>query len=53
MEDHLIEISGGHYSKEGTTQICSTYRDFACNFKSGLEFNKIIGFVVDRMEENT
>ncbi len=37
MEDHLLEIFGGHDTKEVITKSLSTYTDLTWNYKSQLE----------------
>nr|YP_009472431.1 protochlorophyllide reductase subunit B [Bryopsis sp. HV04063]ARO74076.1 protochlorophyllide reductase subunit B [Bryopsis sp. HV04063] len=53
MEDHLLEIFGGHDSKTVITQTLSTNSDLQWS-KGGLEeLQKIPGFVRNRIKRNT
>lgn len=53
MEDHLLEIFGGHDVKTAITKSLST--DSSLNWSSGAtaELNKIPGFVRNRIKRNT
>ena len=53
MEDHLLEIFGGHDSKIAITKSLST--DTCLNWSPGSleELNKIPGFVRNRVKRNT
>ncbi len=53
MEDHLLEIFGGHDTKEGITKGMSADSDLGWS-KDGLaELNKIPGFVRGKVKRNT
>jgi light-independent protochlorophyllide reductase subunit B len=53
MEDHLLEIFGGHDTKEVITKSLSTDTDLTWNYESQLELNKIPGFVRGKIKRNT
>nr|QWW92854.1 protochlorophyllide reductase ChlB subunit [Herbertus javanicus] len=53
MEDHLLEIFGGHDTKEVITKSLSTDADLTWNVESQLELNKIPGFVRGKIKRNT
>lgn len=53
MEDHLLEIFGGHDTKEVITKGLSTDTDLTWNYESQLELNKIPGFVRGKIKRNT
>jgi light-independent protochlorophyllide reductase subunit B len=53
MEDHLLEIFGGHDTKEVITKSLSTDTDLNWNSESQLELNKIPGFVRGKIKRNT
>jgi light-independent protochlorophyllide reductase subunit B len=53
MEDHLLEIFGGHDTKEVITKSLFTDTDLTWNYKSKLELNKILGFVRGKIKRNT
>nr|YP_009531774.1 ChlB subunit of protochlorophyllide reductase [Leiosporoceros dussii]AXZ70877.1 ChlB subunit of protochlorophyllide reductase [Leiosporoceros dussii] len=53
MEDHLLEIFGGHDTKEVVTKSLSTDKDLVWNSESQLELNKIPGFVRGKTKRNT
>nr|YP_010715447.1 protochlorophyllide reductase subunit B [Todea barbara]WDE24585.1 protochlorophyllide reductase subunit B [Todea barbara] len=53
MEDHLLDIFGGHDTKEAITKSLSTDTDPNWNLESQLELNKIPGFVRGRIKKNT
>jgi light-independent protochlorophyllide reductase subunit B len=52
MEDHLLEIFGGHDTKEVITKSLSTDTDLTWNYESQLELNKIPGFVRGKIKRN-
>lgn len=53
MEDHLLEIFGGHDTKEGITKTMSADSDLTWT-KDGLaELNRIPGFVRGKVKRNT
>ena len=53
MEDHLLEIFGGHDTKEAITQTMSADSDLSWS-KDGLtELNRIPGFVRGKVKRNT
>nr|QWW93181.1 protochlorophyllide reductase ChlB subunit [Lunularia cruciata] len=53
MEDHLLEIFGGHDTKEVITKSLSTDTDLTWNSESQLELSKIPGFVRGKIKRNT
>nr|QWW92428.1 protochlorophyllide reductase ChlB subunit [Lopholejeunea zollingeri] len=53
MEDHLLEIFGGHDTKEVITKSLSTDTDLTWSSESLLELNKIPGFVRGKIKRNT
>lgn len=53
MEDHLLEIFGGHDTKEVITKSLSTDTDLTWNYESQVELNKIPGFVRGKIKRNT
>nr|WGO61669.1 photochlorophyllide reductase subunit B [Aneura pinguis]WGO61755.1 photochlorophyllide reductase subunit B [Aneura pinguis]WGO61927.1 photochlorophyllide reductase subunit B [Aneura pinguis] len=53
MEDHLLEIFGGHDTKEAITKSLSTDMDLTWNSDSQSELSKIPGFVRGRVKRNT
>jgi len=53
MEDHLLEIFGGHDTKEVITKSLSTNTDLGWNLESQSELNKIPGFVRGKIKRNT
>lgn len=53
MEDHLLEIFGGHDTKEVITKSLSTETDLTWNYESQIELNKIPGFVRGKIKRNT
>nr|YP_009136259.1 ChlB [Orthotrichum obtusifolium]AKC99431.1 ChlB [Orthotrichum obtusifolium] len=53
MEDHLLEIFGGHDTKEVITKSLSTDTELTWNNESQLELNKIPGFVRGKIKRNT
>ena len=53
MEDHLLEIFGGHDTKEVITKSLSTDTNLTWNYESQLELNKIPGFVRGKIKRNT
>ncbi len=53
MEDHLLEILGGHNTKEVITKSLFTDMGLTWNYESQLELNKILGFVRGKIKRNT
>jgi light-independent protochlorophyllide reductase subunit B len=53
MEDHLLEIFGGHDTKEVITKSLSVNSDLNWDSESQLELNKIPGFVRGKIKRNT
>lgn len=53
MEDHLLEIFGGHDTKEVITKSLSVDSDLNWDAESQLELNKIPGFVRGKIKRNT
>jgi len=53
MEDHLLEIFGGHDTKEVITKALSVDSDLNWDAESQLELNKIPGFVRGKIKRNT
>lgn len=53
MEDHLLEIFGGHDSKQVITKNLSSSSDFKWTQSSLDELTKIPGFVRNRIKRNT
>jgi light-independent protochlorophyllide reductase subunit B len=53
MEDHLLEIFGGHDTKEVITKSLSSDNDFNWDSQSQAELNKIPGFVRGKIKRNT
>jgi light-independent protochlorophyllide reductase subunit B len=53
MEDHLLEIFGGHDTKEVITKSLSTDTNLTWNYESQLELNKIPSFVRGKIKRNT
>jgi light-independent protochlorophyllide reductase subunit B len=53
MEDHLLEIFGGHDTKEVITKSLSVDSDLNWDSESQLELNKIPGFVRGKIKRNT
>ena len=53
MEDHLLEIFGGHDTKEVITKSLSTDSDFTWAPDGLAELNKIPGFVRGKIKRNT
>lgn len=53
MEDHLLDVFGGHDTKEVSTKSLSTDRDLNWTPEAELELNKIPGFVRGRIKRNT
>ncbi|MGP0129386.1 MAG: ferredoxin:protochlorophyllide reductase (ATP-dependent) subunit B [cyanobacterium endosymbiont of Rhopalodia musculus] len=53
MEAHLLEIFGGHDTKEVITKGISTNSDFNWNKEAQAELNKIPSFVRDKVKRNT
>nr|YP_003058273.1 photochlorophyllide reductase subunit B [Parachlorella kessleri]ACQ90916.1 ChlB subunit of protochlorophyllide reductase [Parachlorella kessleri] len=53
MEDHLLEIFGGHDTKEVITKTLSTESDLTWSSDSLVELSKIPGFVRGKIKRNT
>ncbi len=53
MEDHLLEIFGGHDSKEVITKALSTDSELNWTVEATSELNKIPGFVRGKVKRNT
>ena len=53
MEDHLLEIFGGHDTKEVITKGVSADSDLGWNKEAQAELNKIPGFVRGKVKRNT
>jgi len=53
MEDHLLEIFGGHDTKEVITKSLSTENDLTWDAESQAELSKIPGFVRGKIKRNT
>nr|YP_010933321.1 ChlB subunit of protochlorophyllide reductase [Streptofilum capillatum]WKT08511.1 ChlB subunit of protochlorophyllide reductase [Streptofilum capillatum]WKT08610.1 ChlB subunit of protochlorophyllide reductase [Streptofilum sp. BC4-VF8pt]WKT08709.1 ChlB subunit of protochlorophyllide reductase [Streptofilum sp. ZNP2-VF4pt] len=53
MEDHLLEIFGGHDTKEVITKSLSTDSDLVWSHEAQMELNKIPGFVRGKIKRNT
>ena len=53
MEDHLLEIFGGHDTKEVITKSLSTEEGIAWAPDGLAELNKIPGFVRGKIKRNT
>nr|AMN09213.1 protochlorophyllide reductase subunit B [Atractomorpha echinata] len=53
MEDHLLEIFGGHDTKEVITKALSNESDLTWNITALQELNKIPGFVRGKVKRNT
>jgi light-independent protochlorophyllide reductase subunit B len=53
MEDHLLEIFGGHDTKEVITKGISADSDLDWNKEAKAELNKIPGFVRGKVKRNT
>ena len=53
MEDHLLEIFGGHDTKEAITKSLSTDTELAWDSESQLELSRIPGFVRGKIKRNT
>jgi light-independent protochlorophyllide reductase subunit B len=53
MEDHLLEIFGGHDTKEVITKSLSTISDLNWSNDALIELNKIPGFVRGKIKRNT
>ncbi len=53
MEDHLLEIFGGHDTKEVITKGISADSDLNWNKEAQAELNKIPGFVRGKVKRNT
>jgi light-independent protochlorophyllide reductase subunit B len=53
MEDHLLDVFGGHDTKEVSTKSLSTDRDLNWTPEAELELNRIPGFVRGKIKRNT
>lgn len=53
MEDHLLEIFGGHDTKEVITKSVSADSDLNWNKEAQTELNKVPGFVRGKVKRNT
>jgi light-independent protochlorophyllide reductase subunit B len=53
MEDHLLEIFGGHDTKEVITKAMSAGSDLGWTAEGQAELNKIPGFVRGKVKRNT
>jgi len=53
LEDHLLEIFGGHDTKESITKGISADSDLAWSKDGQAELNKIPGFVRGKVKRNT
>jgi light-independent protochlorophyllide reductase subunit B len=53
MEDHLLEIFGGHDTKEVITKGVSADSDLSWNKEAQAELNKVPGFVRGKVKRNT
>jgi light-independent protochlorophyllide reductase subunit B len=53
MEDHLLEIFGGHDTKEVITKGISADSDLSWNKEAQTELNKVPGFVRGKVKRNT
>ncbi|MEN9217968.1 MAG: ferredoxin:protochlorophyllide reductase (ATP-dependent) subunit B, partial [Gloeomargarita sp. DG_2_bins_126] len=53
MEDHLLEIFGGHDTKEVITKTLSADTDLAWTAAAQQELNKVPGFVRGKVKRNT
>jgi light-independent protochlorophyllide reductase subunit B len=53
MEDHLLEIFGGHDTKEAITQAISANSDLNWAKDAQTELNKVPGFVRGKVKRNT
>ncbi|MBW4542594.1 MAG: ferredoxin:protochlorophyllide reductase (ATP-dependent) subunit B [Myxacorys chilensis ATA2-1-KO14] len=53
MEDHLLEIFGGHDTKEGITKTMSAESNLGWSRDGLAELNKIPGFVRGKVKRNT
>ncbi|MBW4574798.1 MAG: ferredoxin:protochlorophyllide reductase (ATP-dependent) subunit B [Aphanothece sp. CMT-3BRIN-NPC111] len=53
MEDHLLEIFGGHDTKEVITKGISAGSDLGWNKEAQIELNKVPGFVRGKVKRNT
>lgn len=53
MEDHLLEIFGGHDTKEVITKSLSNVSDLTWSNDALIELNKIPGFVRGKIKRNT
>ncbi|MBD2462580.1 ferredoxin:protochlorophyllide reductase (ATP-dependent) subunit B [Oscillatoria sp. FACHB-1407] len=53
MEDHLLEIFGGHDTKEVVTKTISADSDLSWTREAQTELNKVPGFVRSKVKRNT
>ncbi|MDX2240664.1 MAG: ferredoxin:protochlorophyllide reductase (ATP-dependent) subunit B [Leptolyngbyaceae cyanobacterium bins.302] len=53
MEDHLLEIFGGHDTKEVVTKTISADSDLSWSREAQTELNKVPGFVRSKVKRNT
>ncbi|QHV00623.1 ferredoxin:protochlorophyllide reductase (ATP-dependent) subunit B [Synechocystis sp. CACIAM 05] len=53
MEDHLLEIFGGHDTKEVITKTISSDSDLGWHSSAQAELNKVPGFVRGKVKRNT
>jgi light-independent protochlorophyllide reductase subunit B len=53
MEDHLLEIFGGHDTKEAVTKALSTDSECSWTSEALAELNRIPGFVRGKIKRNT
>jgi light-independent protochlorophyllide reductase subunit B len=53
MEDHLLEVFGGHDTKQVITRSLSTDEELAWSSESQAELLKIPGFVRGKIKRNT
>ncbi len=53
MEDHLLEIFGGHDTKEVITKSLSTDGDLRWSGEAQAELSRIPGFVRGKIKRNT
>nr|YP_009562282.1 protochlorophyllide reductase ChlB subunit [Trichomanes trollii]QAV57639.1 protochlorophyllide reductase ChlB subunit [Trichomanes trollii] len=53
MEDHLLDVFGGHDTKEVITKLLSTDKDLEWTPETQQELNRIPGFVRGKIKRNT
>ncbi len=53
MEDHLLEIFGGHDTKEVITKTVSAESDLVWSKDATVELNRVPGFVRGKVKRNT